>query len=249
MTGRRTAHEVPASLAEMLRELALAGLIRAGSGSGELPPLLAYLRAWQSTRLAQTYPDLLASREYGRACRFFLSDLYSPQDFSKRDADIRRAMNLLRRTLPDAMVCGLQKAIELQDLSSALDNALLEIMTGHMGLLDSFTRTQYEEAYRLCANYPERIHQIDLIVEAGRLLQSAHRIPFTGSALALARLPARLFGWGELHDFLQRGYDASLPVQDYDVFLQTVASREKALLNRIYKFRGQARARIDFEVE
>ena len=217
-----------------MHELTRAGLIRPGVRTADLPPLKLYLRAWQSTRLAQTYADLMSDRQYGPACRFFLSDLYSPQEFSRRDADVRRAVSFLRRTLPEMMIRGLLKAIELQDLSSALDDALLELMTTQLRVRDSFTRTQYENAYRMCGNYAERVRQIDLIVEAGRILQSAHRIPFTGSALALARLPARMIGWGELHDFLQRGYDASLPLRDYDSFLDTVASREKALLDRIY---------------
>jgi hypothetical protein len=226
--------EAAVSLSDMLRELTRAGFIRPGARVGAQPPLKAYLRAWQSTRFAQTYADLLSLNEYGPACRFFLSDLYSPQDFSRRDADIRQAVSFLSRTLPEMMIRGLLKAIELQDLSSALDDALLEVMTTQMGLIDSFTRKQYEKAYRMCANYAERMRQIDLLVEAGRILQSAHRIPFTHSALLLARLPARMIGWGELHDFLQRGYDASLPVRDYELFLHTIESRERALLNRIY---------------
>jgi hypothetical protein len=227
------ATETVVSLSSMIRQLTRAGLIRPG-GSDNLPPLKAYLRAWQSTRLAQTYADLLAGNEYGPACRFFLSDLYSPQDFSRRDAEIRRAIGFLRRALPEMMIRGLLKAIDLQDLSSTLDDALLEVMTKDMGLIDSFTRSHYEKAYRMCANYDERMRQIGLIIEAGRILQSAHRIPFTGSALLLARLPVRMIGWGELHDFLQRGYDASAPVQDYEFFLHTVESRERAILNRIY---------------
>ena len=230
----RTPADTAFSLPEMLRELARAGLIRPGMGTADLPTLELYLRAWQSMRLLQTYTDLMADKQYGPACRFFLSDLYSPQEFSRRDADVRRAVGFLHRTLPEMMIRGLLKAIELQDLSSVLDDALLDVMTTRLGVKDSFTRTEYEKAYRMCGNYDDRERQIDLIVEAGRILQSAHRIPFTGSALALARLPARMIGWGELHDFLQRGYDASLPLRDYDFFLHTVASRERALLNRIY---------------
>ena len=48
-------------------------------------PHLIQLRAWQMERLAQTHAALLASERYGPACRFFLSDLFAPRDFSQRD--------------------------------------------------------------------------------------------------------------------------------------------------------------------
>jgi hypothetical protein len=226
--------EPAASLDEMLQELKRAGLIRPGADLKGVPPLKAYLRAWQSTRLAGTYSDLLADKQYGPACRFFLSDLYSPQEFARRDADIRKAFDLLRKTLPEGMIRGLVKAIELQDLSWALDDRMLEVLSKQMGVTDGFTQAQYERAYRICDNYADRMRQIDLIVEAGRILQSAHRIPFTGSTLLFARMPARMLGWGALHEFLQRGYDASAKLQNYDFFLETVLTRERELLDRIY---------------
>jgi hypothetical protein len=228
-------NETVASLDDMVLTLKREGLVLPNADLSAVPPIKAYLRAWQSTRLAGTYSDLLADRQYGPACRFFLTDLYSPQEFSKRDADIRKAFDLLRKTLPEMMVRGLLKAIELQELSAALDDQLVEVMSNRMGITDSFTRTQYEKAYRACDNYADRVHQIDLIVEAGRILQSAHRIPFTGSTLRLSRLPVRLLGWGELHEFLQRGYDASAPLRNYDVFLDTVKTREREILDRIYR--------------
>jgi hypothetical protein len=104
-----------------------------------LPPLKAYLRAWQSWRLSRTYADLLASAEQGNAARFFLTNLYAPQDFSKRGADIHRAIDILKRALPESMIHGLLKAIELNDLSSTLDDALHEVMEKRLLLVDSFT--------------------------------------------------------------------------------------------------------------
>jgi hypothetical protein len=86
----------------------------------------------------------------------------------------------------------------------------------------------------LCDNHADRARQIAAIVEAGHLLQSALRTPFAHGALRLARLPARMIGWGELHDFLERGFDAWSPVRDHERFLHIIESRERALLDRIY---------------
>ncbi len=226
--------EAAVSLGELLRRLEQAGLSRPAAESQNLPPLTKYLRAWQSVRLTDTYPDLLAGSEYGPAGRFFLTDLYAPLDFSQRDDEIRRAGDFLRKTLPESMIRGLLKAIELNELSSALDGRLGQVLKRELGIVDSFTRKEYEQAYRLCDNYSDRVHQIDLIIQCGRMLEASHRMPLTGGALRVVRLPARIIGWGRLHDFLQRGYDAWSPVRDHEYFLRTIESREKTLLNQIY---------------
>src|SRR5581483_4794757 len=63
--------------------------------------LLAELKAWQSTRLARTYEDLRRDPRCTAAVEFFLSDLYGPQSFTRRDADFERAWDRLKRGLPD----------------------------------------------------------------------------------------------------------------------------------------------------
>ena len=48
------------------------------------------LRAWQEARLARTHRDLLESRRFHDAARFFLDDLYGPSDLSRHVEDVRR---------------------------------------------------------------------------------------------------------------------------------------------------------------
>jgi hypothetical protein len=49
----------------------------------------------------------------------------------------------------------------------------------------------------------------------------------------MMRQPARLAGYGTLHDFLERGFDAFRRMHGADVFLATIESRETALLDAI----------------
>ena len=79
------------------------------------------VKSWQSQRLQQTYPDLLASPRYGPACRFFLDELYGAKDFSQRDNEALRVVPKLARMLPDRAIETMALAVELDELSETLD--------------------------------------------------------------------------------------------------------------------------------
>lgn len=205
-----------------------------------LAPLMAYLAAWQSLRLSRTYADLLRDPDYSQACRFFLSDIYAPRDFSQRDYDGTRIYNFMRRFVPEPALRPLLLALEVNHLTQQLDAALAEAMQTHLGVVDRFEQWQYEEAYRLCHNYDVRVRQIDLIVEVGRRLEVVQHLPLIGATLRLARGPTLRLGWNEMQDFLERGYVAWKSLRQPRQFLQTIEQREKAILNRIYGRPGGA---------
>jgi len=206
----------------------------------ELPPLLAYLSAWQSHRLSRTYADLLADPDTSLACHFFLGDIYAPQDFSQRDHDGVRIYSFMRRFLPEAALHPLAAALELNSMTRQLDLALAEALQTHLGVIDHFEIDQYETAYRLCDNYADRVRQIEDIAEVGRHLIRLRRLPFISSTLRLARGPAKRLGWNDMQSFLERGFLAWKSLRRPDRFLATVAERELAILNRIYGRPGGA---------
>lgn len=199
-----------------------------------LAPQLQMLRAWQSQRLAETHADLLAYPRYGPACRFFLNDLYGPQDFSQRDQDILHVYRSMRRFLPDVLIHPLSLVIELNNLTTALDEALLHVLVTELGVTDWITAEQYAEAYRRCDNYDDRLRQLDLIVAIGREIDRLVRLPFIKTTLRLVRGPARLAGWSELHDFLERGFAAFKHIGGAEIFLQTLYECERQILDQIY---------------
>jgi hypothetical protein len=205
-----------------------------------LPPLIAYLSAWQSLRLSRTYADLLNDADCKDACQFFLSDIYAPRDFSQRDYDGTRIYNFMDRFLPEATLRPLYLALQLNRMTQNLDLALAGAMQEQLGIKDRFQMAQYEEAYRLCDNFDDRLLQIDLIVETGRHLERLRHIPLVKTTLRLARKPARRLGWDEMQDFLERGYEAWRSLRQPDVFVATIEQRERAILNRIYGRPGGA---------
>lgn len=202
--------------------------------SGGLPPAMWLLRSWQVERLAQTHDDMLQHPRYGRACAFFLSDIYGAKDFSQRDADAENVYRTMRKYLPDRLLITMSKAIELNRLTQMLDEQLVAVLVQQLGMTDSLTAEQYAEAYRLCGNYEVRLQQLDVVQDVGNGVDSLARFPMIGMVLRAARRPARTSGWLELHDFMERGFAAFKEMNGADNFLATVMQRERLILDRIF---------------
>ena len=223
----------------LLVELQRGGEIHQQVEGKTLDPHTALLRAWQTERLAGTYADLLASNRYNPACRFFLDDLYAPRDFSQRDHDVKRFHTFISRFVPEAMLGILTDSIALNNLTHALDEALVRALVDKLGVAGAITPELYAEGYRICDNYVERARQIELIIKIGRQVDEAVRLPLVWTTLKLARGPAKRAGWIELQSFLERGYTAFKHMHGAEGFLRTVEGRETKILDQI--FMGKAR--------
>jgi hypothetical protein len=202
--------------------------------TAELEPRLEQLRAWQSQRLAVTYADLLAEPQFTPAGRFFLSDVYAARDLSQRDRDFQRLHDMLARLLPDHMLRLLKSAIQMNQLSNALDQDLLNAIFYDLGADDGITPELYAKGYRICDNYEARLAQIELLVDILSEVGDGSHLPLVGFTLRLARAPAQRYGWFELHDFLVRGYTAFKQMHDVDRFVSTIKEREIRILDAIF---------------
>jgi hypothetical protein len=199
-----------------------------------LDPQMAMLREWQTERLKRTHADLLKSSRYGPASSFFIEEVYAARDFSQRDQDIEYLYEMMSRLLPDILLGLVRNAAEINDLTIALDEALLKVLVDELGVTDQITEGQYTQAYRICDNYDKRIYQIELIIKIGRQVDITTRVPLVGTALRLARTPARQAGWEDLYEFLNEGFKAFKHMHGADKFLKTLQERETRILNRIY---------------
>jgi hypothetical protein len=200
----------------------------------ETDPNRILLRTWQTERLQRTYADFLETRRYGPAARFFISDIYGAKEFKQRNYDIEYFYNLMRRFIPDILLSLVRNAIEVYHMTEELDRKLTTVLVEELGMEDHITEEMYAEAYRLCDNYDERKHQIELLLEIGRQVDFSTRIPPIGIALRLARGPANRTGWHELHDFLNRGYKSFKQMGSAQKFLDAIRQREFQILDRIY---------------
>lgn len=191
------------------------------------------LRAWQADRLAATYRDLLDSERHCDAARFFLTELYGPKDFSERDHEVERILPTLSATLPAAGIRTIALAIEVDALSEELDAAMVAELR-RARAMPKITEKAYAEAYRRCGKRAQRELQLRLIGEIGEALAALTRKPLVHAALRLMRGPAKLAGLAELHMFLEDGYNAFHRMGDPTEFLDTVATREAAILRQLY---------------
>ena len=205
----------------------------AALASAETTKRLSELRAWQADRLAKTYADLRRDPRCTAAVDFFLTDLYGPQDFSRRDDDFARAWGRLKRGLPDAALEVLTRALELQVLSAELDQAMVaRLATGPVSGLS------YANAYRAVGRAESRRRQIDLAAGIGADLGRLVVFPLLGVALRAAHVPAHMAGFGALQDFLERGFKAFRRMGDPGALLEAIQSRETALMQRLFEGSG-----------
>ena len=192
-----------------------------------------YLREWQAGRLARTHAELLASARFGPAARFFLSDLDGPKDFSSRDEEVERILPLLIKMLPASALRTVALAVELDALTEELDSAMVAELC-RAGRIEQIDEVGYATAYRGVACRAERQRQIVLIRETGEALDRLATKPLLSSLLKMMRRPAQLAGLGDLHQFLERGFDAFRGMGSASDFLASIEAKEQKLLRRLF---------------
>jgi hypothetical protein len=190
------------------------------------------LQTFQSQRLRRDLADLAAEAQYQQLGQFFFEEMYGPHDFSARDDQAQRAHWFVHR-VPGVTAHDVESVLDLLALTNKLDDEVADVLITLGAALD-FDEAIYEHAYRLADHYAARVLQIDLVIVA---LSNVHRLGrkrLLGVALQSTHALAHTVGMGELHRFLRLGYQAIQPVRDITRFLNTVQTREKARLDRIY---------------
>jgi hypothetical protein len=200
------------------------------AADAKLAARVGALARFQAGRLAATYADLQQQPRYRPAVDFFLTDLYGPQDLRERDEQVLRALDRLKRFLPGSALDALARAFELHVLTIELDAAT----AAQLGSADLPDGAAYAAAYRAAGRRADRARQIALIGEIGSLLDTLAHHPEVGLAIRLARGPAHAAGYGQLQDFLERGYDAFRRLDGAREFLAAIDARERRLMEELF---------------
>ncbi len=187
------------------------------------------LAAWQSARLAWTHGDLLESPRYGKAATFFLSDLYGSADYGARDEAFARVAGIMARVMPASALSPIAYGLEVHAITQELDAAMIELLFGELSVRGRIRAHQYGEAYRLCDNQSDRLRQLALVSRVGRNLDKVVHRNSVYHLVRLAHGPAHLAGFGDLQDFVERGFEAFRHMKGADEFLDTVTAREMAI--------------------
>lgn len=207
----------------------MASLQERAAADIELGRQLHELRLWQAKRLEQTYGALRQQPRFVGALDFFLTDLYGPNDFTRREPDVKRALRQLKRALPARLVELLCMAAELQVLTLELDEQMACMLEGH-----PIDAGSYAAAYRAVDRAADRERQIDLIVRIGEDLGDIVQQHWLGVALRAARLPAQVAGLKELQGFLERGFRAFRKMGDAHDLLAAIRLQETSLMKSLF---------------
>lgn len=201
----------------------------ARAGDAALCERLQALKTYQAQRFRLSYADLLADGRHGPAARFFLHELYGPQEFGARDAQFARIVPALVRLFSTELVDTVALLGELHALSEQLDDAGARWLDTPR--LDA---AGYVRLWQAVGSPPQRERQITLTLQIGAAMDRYTRSRLLRSSLRLMRGPAQAAGLGALQQFLEAGFDAFGAMGGAAGFLQTVGQRERALATALY---------------
>lgn len=195
------------------------------------PPRHQRLIEFQARRLRGTFSDFVRSERYARIVEFFFADVYSTEDKTERDAQFKTLYQFFRRRLGETLTAGIGDLIALNEFSDELDHRMIARLRR-----DAFDESDYEEAYRCCDNYRDRVRQIEMLCRSIRYFRSLAERRTIGLVLKAVKSAALLFGGHTVMAFLDRGYHAyrSVTTEETEIFVQAVHDRELARLDRIY---------------
>lgn len=193
------------------------------------------VKRFQHARFKRTYADLLEDSRRRDAARFFLDELYGPDDFSERDAQFMRIVPALVRLFPAEIVGTVRVLSDLHALSERLDAAMAE----HLPDAD-WALSGYAVAWQTVGEPTARDHQIEWMLRIGRALLRYTRRPLLRHSLRMMRGPARAAGLSTLQNFLERGFETFRTLDQPELFLDLVASRERTIAKWLFDTTGGA---------
>ena len=197
------------------------------------------LQAFQAARLNNTYTDLKSDPEYAKMGEFFFEKLYAPEDFSFRDASIKKLHKLLKRKIYSGVISAVSKVIELHELSDRLDDRMVEQMIA-LNVGTDMDMDQYQSVYRSLDNYDERLYQISLGAEVTRIFHRLSKKWAVAVSLKTVRTVAHLIGMGKILDFIYDGYSSFRSIKNIDYFVETIDERERAWHDEIWSKQKKA---------
>jgi hypothetical protein len=194
-----------------------------------LPEKVTALKGFQQRRFARTYADFLQGTRYGPAARYFLDELYGPDDFTSRDAQFGRVAPTIARVFPRELAGTVATLAELHALSETLDTAM------GLALADRrVTAVDYIAAWQTVGRARDRERQIELTLGVARHLDRITRMPLLRQALRLMRAPARAAGLSVLQRSLETGFDVFQAMKGAEEFIALIAARERALAAELF---------------
>jgi hypothetical protein len=199
---------------------------------------VASVKRFQMARFRRCYGDLMVSKDFGDASRFFLEELYGDADYSTRDQQFVRIAGTLATVFPASVVSTAVLLSQLHALTEELDHSMASHFVVHALPPSGLDTATYLSAWHSVGRRSDRQQQLADVLSLGHELAGLTRKPGLALLLKLMRHPAASAGLGSLQQFLERGFGifAELARKKGKVseFLSTVESRESEWLGQMF---------------
>ncbi len=193
---------------------------------------LQRLQGYQGERLTRSHAGLLAVPANQAAIGFLLDEVYGGNDLLPVARDIRRAVNKAASLLPDRVMATSASVLEAAILTQELDEALTDTLNDRLdGTLDD---ALYIEGFRALGRADDRQRQLDLISEVGHHVDRYVRGRMLQATFRMVRRPVHAAGFGNLYDFLDRGFTAMRGLDSAGRLLAELTRTEAAIMARLY---------------
>lgn len=197
------------------------------------------VKALQGQRFAGTYADELAGGRFEVASRFFLTELYSAQDYTRRDAQFSRIAGAIDKLFPDKVSSLALSLAQLHALTEELDSAMGKAWLQAGKPTTPIARAkQYVAVWREVGREPDRYQQLDTVLGIGEELARLTRLRGLRTMLRMMRGPASAAGLSDLQHFMETGFDTFADLGKLpggtEAFLQQIAQRETALMQQLF---------------
>lgn len=229
-TDQRDEEEDSVTMDEVLSCLEIVeGERRSREADAQLMARVLAIKGFQQRRFKLTYQDLLASPRFGAAARFFLDDLYGPQDFRQRDQQFARIVPRIESVFPAVLNQTVLDLARLHALSERLDSDMARCIADERVDADS-----YLSAWLCVGRSQDRERQLELVMAIGHSLEQLTRHAWLVVGLKMMRGPARAAGLMDLQRFLEEGFSSFRSMDRAAEFLAIIDERERKVMNALF---------------
>jgi hypothetical protein len=115
-----------------------------------------------------------------------------------------------------------------------LDQLLVDTLGERLQPDTPLEESDYIAGFRECDNLEDRLAQLELTVSAMRDVILGSRSRTVGIGLRMIKIPAYRAGYGDMYEFLLRGYAACKPVRNVNKIVDTLNMREAQIIENIF---------------
>ena len=206
--------------------------LRQHQADGRFAERLRRLQEWQAARIQRTHHQVISDPKLGPGIDFLFVEVYGGRDLRPVATDIRRALPKALKLLPDRVMATSALSLEAAVLTQELDEALVDTL--HDRLDGPIDDALYQQGYRALGREACRRQQLALVGEVGHAVDRYVRSRMIQGTFRLVRRPAHAAGFGNLYDFLQRGFGALGAMGGVGPVLEQVAGTEETIMQRLF---------------